>query len=210
MYETMEKVRDICEMLRTLTGWSKTELGKGVECVNTEEMGDAVDMLKDLADAEKNLWKACYYKLIVKAMMEEEENGERAGYDHYRYASGRFAPTGHGHYSGYTPADMREGHKMMEMADRLGYSHMEPRMQHHDDSISQSGSRYGYSYDKYMASRRNFHESGDPHHKEEMDKNAKEHMAGAMMTMRDIWGDADPEMKKKMKADLLGLVNEMN
>ena len=89
----------------------KCEFEKGIENVNTSEMGKATDMLKDAAEAE-------YYARIAKAMEEaekedeesqkymlkqlKEEYGEDDGrryYDNYRYMrSGRFAPKGRGTY----------------------------------------------------------------------------------------------------------------
>ena len=90
----------------------KREFEKGIDKVNTSEMGKATDMLKDAAEAE-------YYARIAKAMEDAEkedeesqkymlkqlkeeygdEEGERRYYDDYRYKrSGRFAPKGRGSY----------------------------------------------------------------------------------------------------------------
>lgn len=89
----------------------RCEFDKGIENVNTSEMGKATDMLKDAAEAE-------YYARIAKAMEDaekedeesqkymlkqlKEEYGEDDGrryYDNYRYMrTGRFAPKGRGTY----------------------------------------------------------------------------------------------------------------
>lgn len=89
----------------------KCEFEKGIDKVNTTEMGKATDMLKDVAEAE-------YYARIAKSMEEaekedeesqkymlkqlKEEYGEDDGrryYDNYRYMrTGRFAPKGRGTY----------------------------------------------------------------------------------------------------------------
>lgn len=89
----------------------KCEFEKGIDKVNTSEMGKATDMLKDAAEAE-------YYARISKAMEDaekedeesqkymlkqlKEEYGEDDGrryYDNYRYMrTGRFAPKGRGTY----------------------------------------------------------------------------------------------------------------
>ena len=42
-----------------------------------------------------------------------------------------------------------------------------------------------------------------------MKEHANEHMMETMMTMREIYEDADPDMKKRMKSDLTKLVSEM-
>lgn len=89
----------------------RCEFDKGIENVNTSEMGKATDMLKDAAEAE-------YYARIAKAMEKadnedeeadkhmlkqlKEQYGEDDGrryYDNYRYMrTGRFAPKGRGTY----------------------------------------------------------------------------------------------------------------
>lgn len=89
----------------------RCEFDKGIENVNTSEMGKATDMLKDAAEAE-------YYARIAKAMEKadnedeeadkhmlkqlKEQYGEDDGrryYDNYRYMrTGRFAPKGRGSY----------------------------------------------------------------------------------------------------------------
>lgn len=89
----------------------RCEFDKGIENVNTAEMGKATDMLKDAAEAE-------YYARIAKAMEKadnedeeadkhmlkqlKEQYGEDDGrryYDNYRYMrTGRFAPKGRGSY----------------------------------------------------------------------------------------------------------------
>ena len=89
----------------------KCEFEKGIDKVNTTEMGKATDMLKVAAEAE-------YYARIAKAMEDaekedeesqkymlkqlKEEYGEDDGrryYDNYRYMrTGRFAPKGRGTY----------------------------------------------------------------------------------------------------------------
>lgn len=114
------------KMIECLTEKALCELEKGTENVDTCEMGQVVDMIKDLNEAE---YKAVIVKAMKKADEEEEEYekillrklkeeyGEDAGrryYDHYRYASGRFAPKGHGSY--------RRGY------EEPPYYHMTPEM----------------------------------------------------------------------------------
>lgn len=56
------------EMLETLSEGAKTELDKGLECLDTCEFGLVVDILKDLSEA-------LYYRSVTKAMenLETEE-----------------------------------------------------------------------------------------------------------------------------------------
>lgn len=110
----MDKMR-IHEMLEKMTEWSLSEMqAKGKEGVDTKEMGEVIDMVKDLAEAEKAVWEKCYYESIVEAMKEAEEEAKhmgmtRAGYDRWRTSSGRFAPKGTGHETSMRTATGRAG-----------------------------------------------------------------------------------------------------
>lgn len=107
-------IKHIHETMEKLSKYACDEACKSVEEIDTKELGEAVDMVKDLAEAE-------YYARIAKAMEESEkedeeeakrimkemkeeygdEEGERRFYDNYRYKrTGRFAPKGRGSYVG--------------------------------------------------------------------------------------------------------------
>ena len=123
----------------------RCEFDKGIENVNTSEMGKATDMLKDAAEAE-------YYARIAKAMEKadsedeeadkhmlrqlKEEYGEDDGrryYDNYRYMrTGRFAPKGRGTYMprrGYeTPIEYHMTPEMYREHDPEYYRDMDRDM----------------------------------------------------------------------------------
>lgn len=73
---------------------------RSVGQMNTGEMGQVVDMIKDLAEAEHHCWEACYYKAITEAM----HTGSRMGYNGSGVGSN--AMPGYSHY----------------MSDNRGYS----------------------------------------------------------------------------------------
>ena len=86
-------------MIEKLSECAKEEFEKGIECVDTDEMGKVTDMLKDLAEA-------MYYRTLTNSMEESsteevlsmfDRYGDRRFYDHYRYADGRFAPRAEEH-----------------------------------------------------------------------------------------------------------------
>ena len=54
-------------MMDTLVDAQKVELAKGVDSADTEESGKVIDMIKDLAQAQKYCWEACYYKTLMAA-----------------------------------------------------------------------------------------------------------------------------------------------
>ena len=101
------------KMIECLTEKALAELDKGIENVDTKEMGEVVDMIKDLNEAEyravivKSMKEADeeqkeYDKELLKALKDEYgEEGGRRYYDEYRYkTTGRFAPKGKGSYVG--------------------------------------------------------------------------------------------------------------
>lgn len=106
-------IERIHRMIECLTEKTLSELDKGIENVNVEEMSEAVDMIKDLCEAE---YRAVIVKSMKKADEEEEEynkellrmlkteygeEGGRRFYDEYRYkTTGRYAPKGKGTYVG--------------------------------------------------------------------------------------------------------------
>lgn len=129
----MEKLKELNEIKHDLIDAVKSEIAGGIHSVNTEELGAVVDMIKDLASAEKDCMEACYYETVTEAMTEGEEKEGSYGYDRWRYASGRFAPKGRGSIRGYLPPSM----PTMEDVPYTGRHTMNDRM----------GNRMGYDTD---------------------------------------------------------------
>lgn len=136
-------IKRIHEMMENLTAYAECEVKKAIECesYDVNVIGGIIDMVKDLADAEKNARIAkemqkceeeeeAEEKYILRMFIEKmgEDDGRRL-YDQWRYKSGRFAPKGRGTRRGYTPYlhmmdDMYEDEMdFPEMANyRMGYS----------------------------------------------------------------------------------------
>lgn len=189
---------DICHMCDTLVEWTRAELTNGKECINTHEIGEGIDMIKDLCEAKEKLYKAEYYRIAAEAMLDDpmsfapeyvqdQIQNDRAGYDHYRYGSGRFAPKGHGHRVGYTPTP----HHMNDM------EYMANELKH------------GVPYKEYMTHRRYYTEQHKPEDKHMMDEYAKQHVLDTAETVAEIYKAADPELKRDIKMELQKLVNQM-
>ena len=53
---------------------------RGIERINVAEIGELVDIVKDLAEAEKDCKKAMYYHEVVKAMGGSTEYSEQPAY----------------------------------------------------------------------------------------------------------------------------------
>lgn len=221
---------ELCDLKKDLIKIFASELHtKGVDDLDTKDCAEVADMIKDLAEAEKACMEACYYETVIKAMEkadEEDEREGRMGYNAYRYANGRYALKGRGTRRGYTPAmsmmnpylydpDFEEE---MEKG-RLGYQGGNQG----SGNRSQSGSRMGYDmdwdpdddpkqsreYNEYKRAKRHYSETKSPEDKRKMDEHAMKHVNQTMDSFREMWRDADPNMRKRMKADLTTLVGEM-
>lgn len=227
MEELKMKTKELCELKDTLVSWAKSASEQGMQNVSAHEMGAITDMIKDLCEAEEKLAKACYYKKIVKAMDEESDEMGRMGYDNWRYSSGRFAPTGRGHRSGYMPGENIEPWMRAEgfgdappWMDVSGYSSGDRSSSNqngnrdsasrYDGRMGYPGSERGHRYEQYAKARMGYHESKDAAHKEHMDASAREYVVDIAESMREIWKDADPAMRKEIKNKLVSLTSEMN
>lgn len=232
--EVMEKLEPMKKLKEDLLDCLKTEISKkGLECVDTAEAGEVVDMIKDLAEAEKACMETLYYQKVTEAMLSYEE--PRYGYNANRSAStGRYISSGRGGRMGFMPHEPMMDRMDDDMWD--GRDYMESAMMGYSDGQSGSGGnrggssgnsggnrsmgywpeqggmdpRYSKAYNEYKMSRRHYTSTQSPEAKKEMSMHAEEHMNDTITTIKDIWKDADPSLKKRMKEGLLKLTNEMN
>ncbi len=128
--EETKELDSICERLVSAV---KHEVDKGIEGVDTKELGEVIDMIKDLSEAKEKIIKGCYYKQIMEAM-EESEYGEdydeegpmdygRRGYRGQRRDSrGRYMSRRRG-YDEMMPMDYKQMEQMRDM-DREGMNRM--------------------------------------------------------------------------------------
>lgn len=185
----------------TVVGWFENETSKGVTQVDTDELGKVADIIKDLADAkkncsetEKNEWEQCYYAHVIMAM-------ERAGDDE----------EGMENRYGYVPPKMN---KATERSRMRQWAH-DPEMYNHEMSErygrenERSDQRYGKPYREYLDARKHYTETKSARDKEDMEMYANEHMMDTIGTIREMYRTAEPDLKKRMKADLTKLVGEM-
>lgn len=191
-------IERIHKMVECLTEKTLSELDKGIENVNVEEMSEAVDMIKDLCEAEyravivKSMKKADeeeeeYDKELLRSLKTEygEENGRRF-YDHYRYANGRFAPKGKGTY--------RRGY------EEPPYYHMYPEAEHMRDIDRDYGKMYytePMPESDYDRAKRNYTET------KEMHKNNTPEDKEHKMKSLDSY-------TKELASDITGMVTDMS
>lgn len=218
-------IERIHKMIECLTEKALGELDKGVENVNTEEMGEAVDMIKDLCEAE---YRAVIVKSMKKADEEEEEYnkellrilkteyGEEDGrrfYDEYRYkTTGRYAPKGKGTYVGRRgyeeppywhkyPDDMtdHDGMERMRDIDRIRGRMYYPDMGHMgmiDQPRSGSTAERDMREGRSGMSRKHYMETKEQHKSNtQQDKDAK---------MQSL-----DEYMKELSTDLTDMISDM-
>lgn len=187
-----EESKPIKKMCEKLMDSINHELDKGIENVDTKELGEAIDMIKDLYEAKKEMYEACYYKQVMEAMEEHDfENEEeimeegRKGYrGRSRDSMGRFTSRGRGRRGYEMPMmmydeDWDEMERMRDMdrnSGRMGYSSGGSSMGGlsssgmNSGSTSSSGGNRGYSdggrensESRYDRARRGYEESKAMH-----------------------------------------------
>lgn len=202
-------------MVECLTEKTLSELDKGIENVNVEEMSEAVDMIKDLCEAE---YKAVIVKSMKKADEEEEEydkellrtlkaeygeEGGRRYYDEYRYkTTGRYAPKGKGTYVG------RRGY------EEPPYMHMYPERDmdreygkmYYTEPMSESGydrAKRNYTETKEM------HKNNTPEDKEHKMKSLDSYTKELASDITGMVADMSAEEKNLLRTKLSTLVSKI-
>lgn len=198
------------DMIEKLTECAKSQFDKGLESVDTCEMGKVIDMIKDLAEA-------MYYRTLTKTMDESEDEEilkmfDRYGrdkrfYDHYRYEDGRFAPKGRGTYRrNYDEPMWHMTPEMYRDMDREPYGRM-----YYTEPTHMHDSREG----KSGISRRTYMDTRDAHKANtQQDKEAKMHDLETYMRelsddLTELIAGMIPEEKNLAKSKLSTLVSKM-
>lgn len=223
--EMMAKLEDVKCVKETLLSWVKEDISGGKNNFCVENVGQVVDMVKDLAETEKECAEALYYMTVVKAMLsgEEPNYGAPMGYNHYHLKNGEFARSGRGHIVNGGTSGFHHKPFVDEEPYIDGYLH-DPNFRHvmnptmtmgYDDGmdrqdIRRKGSKYGDSYDKYQEARRYYTASKSTADKERMDQYTMEHVNNALESMQEMWNSSDDVMlKKRIVDDASKVLNQM-
>lgn len=225
------------KMIECLTEKALCEFDKGIENIDTCEMGQVVDMIKDLNEAE-------YKAVIVKSMKEADEEekeydkellrtlkaeyGEEGGrryYDAYRYANGRFAPKGRGtrrgyeeppYYHMYPEYDERERMRDMDRPHgKMYYTDMSDRMGMVDQPRSGSPMERDMREGRSGISRKHYMEAKEQHKANtQQDKDAKmqsldEYMRELSTDMTELITDMTPEERSLIKNKMSVLMTKI-
>lgn len=155
----------ICKMKDKLCEYAHRQMQQGLDRVDTREMGAVIDMIKDLAEAEKSCMEADYYESVVEAM---EEGGGRYGYD----GGGSSGVGSRGESGG------RSGYRM-ESSDgeggRMGYKNQYGNWPANPANRRRRMRRRGYT-EESVENLRSMMEEADPARREQLKRDLEELM----------------------------------
>ena len=218
-HKSTEKYNDICSLKHHMLHYVMGETEKGFEDdpAKVHVLKEYVEMIKCLAETEKECQEADYYEAVVQAM---EETGmmdsERMGYNPNRnrmgqYSDGR-AGNGGRRSSGGSMSSSDSGSSSSGNS-RRGYSpdRMYPYMMPGDDrdDWGDDDPRHSEAFNRFRKAKRYYTKSHSEEDKQRMKDASNEHMMETMATIREMWDDADPDLRTRMKADLTNLVTNL-
>jgi len=189
----------------------KEYLNKDLCEIDTHELGEMIDMVKDLCDAE-------YKARISVAMDEADEEESRMGYDRYRHTNGRFARKGTGRRMGYRPylhmmkwddEDMYDEYPEITGNYRMGYTAPERNARYEDSNNGYGHSRYGESYDQYRTARKHYSEMHDAEHQQKVRDTIADVFNDMELIATDMVKDMTAEDKTKYKQKLQNMMQKI-
>lgn len=219
-------IKNIHCIIEKLAETTKVELDKGIENIDTKEMGEVADIIKDLAEAE-------YYAKISKAMDEAEygedydymgayDEHERKGYRGQRRDSkGRYMSR-----RGYeAPMMMHDDREYMRDIDRIDGKMYYTVGQSGNSSMNSGSSSMGYSesgsnYGSRMQRdsregksgqmRRGYMEAKEQgKDKQHKMKELEDYMKELSTDVTEMIGDASPEEKSLLKQKMQVLMQKI-
>lgn len=213
----MSHIEEIKSMMECLVGKAKGQLEGNIENVDAHEMGEVIDMIKDLAEAK-------YYCKIFDEMEDAEEESEMMDkvsrlstedgmryYNGNRYANGRYAPSrsmsmGRRNYNEYM--------NYPEVYDPMNdFSRNKGRLYYNDSNYSNGnviGNRQQME-SRYDRARRNYTEmkSSNPDDKSKNMENLEKYMNELSSDMTELIGNMTADEKSTMRQKLTTLANRI-
>ena len=224
--QEIKPLKKLCEKMVALTD---AQLAKGAECIDAEELGEVIDMIKDLAEAKKETVEACYKMQIMEAM-------EGANYSTDYNEMGRikqYIPMSDGHMY-FTYPEMMTNYPMRDMDREYGrmyyggnsssYSdgtmsgsngmsggraYAEPMM-YEQRSMNMPNYMRDYREGRSPMSRRSYMESKEMHQGKEMQmKELEKYMKELSQDITEMINDATPEEKVVLQQKLMTLAEKV-
>ena len=200
-HKSTEKYNDICSLKHRMLHYVMGETEKGFE-PNPEKvhiLKEYVEMIKCLAETEKECQEADYYESVVAAM----EDSERMGYNPNRNRMGQYSDGRAGNRNGDSDSNSRRGYSP-DM-----YSRMMMRPGDDRDDWGDDDPRHSEAFNRFRKAKRYYTKTHSDEDKQRMRDASNEHIMETMATIREMWDDADPELRTRMKTDLTNLVTNL-
>ena len=200
-------IKRMHEMIETLTEVAKCEIDKGIENVDTKEMGEVADIIKDLSEA-------MYYRTITVAMEDSEYGVDydwegRKGYrGQMRDSKGRYMSRRRGYMPMMHDYDWDNMQMDRDMDREHGKMYYTEPMTMHNDNQPHTESRYdrarrGYEETKSM------HKDNSPESKQMKMKSLEDYMKSLAEDVTDMVNDMSPEEKSLMKQKMQVLMQKI-
>ena len=200
-------IKRMHEMIETLTEVAKCEIDKGIENVDTKEMGEVADIIKDLSEA-------MYYRTITVAMEDSEYGVDydwegRKGYrGQMRDSKGRYMSRRRGYMPMMHDYDWDNMQMDRDMDREHGKMYYTEPMTMHNDNQPHTESRYdrarrGYEETKSM------HKDNSPESKQMKMKSLEDYMKSLAEDVTEMVNDMSPEEKSLMKQKMQVLIQKI-
>lgn len=203
MEDMKAKMEELKRNKETLMSWVSNEISSGCQQFDLHGCGETIDMIKDLASAEKDCWESLYYQTVIEAMTEYDDEGPM-GYNNRRMANGQYASAGKGRIRGYRPMIDQEPYidaylhdPNFRRGDMMGYTDTSDRPRMNNDMSEMNNNYSGYRNAKEM-----YRTSGSSSDRMEMEKYQKGCVKEMAKKLGEIWEDADPVLRRELKGCL--------
>ena len=205
-------IKRMHEMIETLTEVAKCEFDKGIENIDTKEMGEVADMIKDLSEA-------MYYRTITVAMEDSEygvdydymgayDEHSRKGYrGQPRDSKGRYMRRRYTEPMYMMPEmqwnwdDMEYDRDMDKHMGKMYYT--EPMTMTHHTESGYDRARRGYEESKAM------HKDNSPESKQMKMKSLEDYTKELATDITDMVKDMSAEEKNMLRAKLNTLAQKV-
>lgn len=182
----MEHYSEMCSIKHKLIDEVSNVLNGDICNIDTHELGEVIDMIKDIAEYERNSHESEYYKSITNAMYSYENSSNRMSY-----------------IPDESIRNMMPDYKSKERYDRyMDSANNRIYNKDYDD-------KYGKSYNQWVDAKRHYTDTHSESYKNKMDEKATEHMNTMIDSIKNIWREADPTLKQTIKNNMTNLLNEM-
>ena len=200
-HKSTEKYNDICTLKHNLLHYVMGETEKGLEADpnKVHVLKEYIEMIKCLAETEKECQEADYYESVVEAM----EESDRMGYNPNRNRRGQYSDGRGRSGDGYSDSDMVSSNSRRGYTPDKIYSRM---MMDDWDADDGDDFRHSESFNRFRRAKRHYTKTHSESDKHKMKEASSDHMMETMSTIREMWDEADPDLQARMKADLTNLV----